>query len=114
MRQSNPVSYGYDFQVIVEYGYHSGGGSYVLSKTAMKRIGEKLDESYKFCPNTGTEDVDVAKCLRMLNVYPERSFDELGRERFHPLSMWDHFEGNFPDWMYSYSRNPVKKVNFLY
>lgn len=110
---SNPVSYGYDFKVIVDYGYHSGGGSYLLSNNALKRIGQKLHDNYSFCPNTGTEDVDVAKCLRMLYVYPERSFDELGRERFHPLDMWSHYEGHFPDWMMSYSRNPVKKVKFL-
>ena len=26
-----PVTYGYDFKVIVEHGYHSGGAGYLLS-----------------------------------------------------------------------------------
>ena len=32
---SQPVTYGYDFKVIVDSGYHSGGAGYVLSKEAM-------------------------------------------------------------------------------
>jgi hypothetical protein len=54
---SEPVTYGYDFKVIVPGGYHSGGGSYILSKEALKRIGAKLTESYSSCENSGIEDV---------------------------------------------------------
>jgi glycoprotein-N-acetylgalactosamine 3-beta-galactosyltransferase len=61
---SQPVTYGYDFKVIVERGYHSGGGGYVLSREALSRLGSALNENYKFCPNQGVEDVDVARCLR--------------------------------------------------
>ena len=111
---SKPVTYGYDFKVIVDNGYHSGGGGYVLSNEALNRLGNKLDEDYKFCPNTGTEDVDVAKCLRKLNVYPEKSIDEFGRERFHPLSLKHHFTGYFPNWLYNYSANDIKIVILFY
>jgi len=52
---SLPVTYGYDFKVIVDHGYHSGGGGYLLSNEALLRIGTKLNNDYKFCPNTGTE-----------------------------------------------------------
>lgn len=58
------------------------------------------------------EDVDIGKCLRKLDVYPDNSTDELGRERFHPLDLMGHFKGHFPDWMYSYAAHPVQKVNF--
>jgi glycoprotein-N-acetylgalactosamine 3-beta-galactosyltransferase len=105
-----PVTYGYDFKVLVEKGYHSGGGGYVLSREALHRIGSKLHENYTFCPNTGTEDKDVAKCLRKLGVYPNKSIDEMGRERFHPLSMMAHYKGNFPKWLYSYSSNQIQRV----
>ncbi len=54
---SEPVTYGYDFRVLVPGGFHSGGGSYLLSKEALKRIGEKLNANYSSCVNTGTEDV---------------------------------------------------------
>lgn len=107
---SNPVTYGYDFKVIVNNGYHSGGASYLLSKEAFNRIGSKLNENFDFCPNSGTEDVDVAKCLRILGVNPEPSIDDHGRERFHPLSLNDHFSGNFPEWLKQYAKNPLKKV----
>ena len=107
---SSPVTYGYDFKVIVEGGYHSGGGGYLLSNEALSRIGSKLNEDYTFCPNTGTEDVDVAKCFRKLGVYPNKSLDEEGKERFHPLSITGHYYGEFPDWLYQYASNPVQKV----
>ena len=50
---SSPVTYGYDFKVLVPYGYHSGGGGYLLSNQALKRLGSKLNENYTFCPNSG-------------------------------------------------------------
>lgn len=58
----------------------------------------------------GTEDVEVAKCLRKLGVYPGNSTDDLGRERFHPLSLTAHYNGDFPPWLYKYASNPVQKV----
>ena len=45
--------------------------------------------------NLGTEDVDVARCLRRLGVYPNKSIDEFGRERFHPLSLFGHYHSKF-------------------
>jgi glycoprotein-N-acetylgalactosamine 3-beta-galactosyltransferase len=107
---SKPVTYGYDFKVIVENGYHSGGGGYVLSKGALNKLGSKLNEDYRFCPNTGTEDVDIAKCLRKLNILPEKSIDNLGRERFHPLSLMAHYNGDYPDWLRQYASNPLNNV----
>ena len=90
---SSPVSYGYDFKVIVQNGYHSGGAGYLLSNEAVKRLGAKLTENYKFCKNSGVEDVDIARCLRRLGVYPNKSIDEFGRERFHPLNINAHYKG---------------------
>jgi glycoprotein-N-acetylgalactosamine 3-beta-galactosyltransferase len=83
-----PVTYGYNFKVIVENGYHSGGGGYLLSNEALKRLGSRLTANLSNCQNTGTEDVDVGRCLRKLNVSMGESIDEKGRERFHPLSFF--------------------------
>ena len=107
---SMPVTYGYDFKVIVQNGYHSGGGGYLLSREALHRFGSNLNKNFTFCKNTGTEDVDVGKCLRELGVYPNKSVDELGRERFHPLNINAHYFGHFPDWMFQYASNPLQKV----
>ena len=76
---SAPVSYGYDFNIIIEKGYHSGGAGYVLSKEAFNRIGAALNKNYSFCKNTNFEDVDVAGCLRKLFVYKGKSIDDQGR-----------------------------------
>ena len=43
-------------------------------------------------------------------MYPDKSIDEYGRERFHPLNLRDHFEGNFPEWLISFSVNDLQKV----
>jgi glycoprotein-N-acetylgalactosamine 3-beta-galactosyltransferase len=104
---SEPITFGYDFKVIVEKGYHSGGAGYVLSNEALKRIGSKLVNEYRNLRNSGTEDVDVAATLRTVGVYPKKSLDDLGRERFHPLDVATHLKGGFPDWMLSYASNPI-------
>ena len=43
-------------------------------------------------------------------MVPEKSIDESGKERFHIFSVEDHLIGNYPDWAYRYSANPIKKV----
>jgi glycoprotein-N-acetylgalactosamine 3-beta-galactosyltransferase len=63
---SEPITYGYDFKALVESGYHSGGAGYVLSNEAFARLNKALNSNESFCQNTGTEDVDVARCLRKL------------------------------------------------
>jgi glycoprotein-N-acetylgalactosamine 3-beta-galactosyltransferase len=116
--RSSPITYGYNFKVIVSGGYHSGGAGYLLSHEALNRIGSALTTDYAFCPQSGMEDVDVAICLRSLDVYIGNSTDEFGRERFHSLSIADHFYGDFPDWLLTYAVNSVQKVRsyliFLY
>ena len=108
-KPSDPITFGYDFKVIVPGGYHSGGGGYLLSNEAMKRL-MKTWRSFK---NIGeTEDVEVAKILRSVNVSMGGSLDHKGRERFHPLDIADHYTGNFPDWILEYAKNPVKNVRF--
>ena len=107
---NNPVTYGFNFEKYVDGGYHSGGAGYLLSHGALNTLTEKLYSNKSYCVNQGIEDIDVAQCLRDLNVYPQNSTDELNRERFHPLSLTDHFNGNFPDWLKTYSQNKPKKV----
>jgi glycoprotein-N-acetylgalactosamine 3-beta-galactosyltransferase len=114
-----PLTYGYDFKQFVERGYHSGGAGYVLTNAAFTLLASKLTRNYSFCSisETGTEDIDVAKCLRKLSVYSASSLDENGRERFHPFTLDIHYFGEFTSpqysWIYSMASNPVQKVSIL-
>jgi glycoprotein-N-acetylgalactosamine 3-beta-galactosyltransferase len=78
-----PTTFGYDLTNDVPHGYHSGGAGYILSQASLEKLGSTLAKDYSFCPNSGTEDTDVAKCLRKLQVLPSKSIDHLGRERFY-------------------------------
>ena len=111
---SKPVTYGYDFGVIIERGYHSGGAGYVLSNEAIKRIGVELVSNFSFCEDSSTEDVDVAGCLRKVKVYPEKSIDEEGAERFHPFHVKNHILSNYRSGFLQYSANEIKLVKYLY
>ncbi|CAM4785865.1 unnamed protein product [Rotaria magnacalcarata] len=100
----------FDFyvQVIVPKGYHSGGGSYVLSRESLRRFYEAHQDPALNCrKDGGSEDVEVANCLRKKGVYPGKSLDKQNRELFHPLSFADHFRGTFPDWLLQYAENPL-------
>ena len=111
---SDPVTFGYNFKVIVFKGYHSGGGSYVLSRESLRRFYEAHQDPKSGCrKDGGAEDAEVAKCLRTKGVYPGRSLDAQNRELFHPLSFYDHFHGNFPDWLRQYAENSLRTVSDL-
>ncbi len=110
---SDPVTFGCNFKPYVTGGYHSGGGGYVLSREALSRFGPKIVADKKFCANSGIEDIDIAKCLRKLDVKAGVSIDELKRERFHPLSIDHHLKGHYAEWIYGYVQNPLKKVRTI-
>ena len=61
---------------------------------------------------TQNQDQDIARCLRMLQVTPGVSVDKRGLERFHPMNLTAHYEGDIPKWMFTYAANYPKKVNF--
>ena len=107
---SQPVTYGYDFGVTIDHGYHSGGAGYVLSNEAIKRLGAELVSNFSFCKNTQIEDIDVAGCLRIVKVYPEKSIDDDGAERFHPFHIKNHVLSHYPSGFLQYSANAIKLV----
>lgn len=109
-----PVTYGHDFKIIVDQGYHSGGCGYLLSGEAFQRVGHKLTTNQTFCQNSGIDDVDLAACLRLLGVRMNSSLDELGRERFLPVNFLSMYIGPVPEWLKSYSSNQPRQVEFIY
>ncbi|CAF0939274.1 unnamed protein product [Adineta ricciae] len=106
-----PITFGYNFKVLVDNGYHSGGASYVLSREALQRLYRAhQNPNNKTCRRDGgMEDIEIAKCLRKLGVYLGRSTDEDDRDLFHPLALPEHFLGIFPKWLETYAENPLKK-----
>jgi glycoprotein-N-acetylgalactosamine 3-beta-galactosyltransferase len=106
-----PTTFGYDSKTLVEGGYHSGGAGYVLSHEALRRLGDQLAMNLSFCEHYKFEDVDVQKCLRKLQVFPSKSIDELGRERFHMIGLKDSFLGRFMKGQAEWAAHPLKQVS---
>ena len=101
--------------MVVEKGYHSGGGSYVLSRESLRRFHQAYHESPSKCQRDGgSEDIEVARCLRTKGVYPGKSLDKQNRELFHPLTFQKHFHGDFPEWLRSYAENHLQTVRFCF
>ena len=51
-----------------------------------------------------------ASCLRQVDVYGNKSLDEDGRERFHPINIKRCFEGDYGGWFSSCTINKLKNV----
>lgn len=103
---SDPVTFGYNFRIIVPNGYHSGGGGYVLSKESLRRFYEAHHDNKSNCAkNGGSEDVEIASCLRKKGVRMGRSTDRYNRERFHALAFNTHYNGP-TGWIDGYAENP--------
>ena len=84
----------------------------MLSHESLHRFGRKLALDYRFCQNTGIEDIDVAICLSKLGAYSEPSTDDKGRERFHPMDIRSTYElRENVLWLFHYAKNQPKKVH---
>ncbi len=110
---SSATSYGYHFyQKQMKAEFLSGGAGYVMSRESFQRLGAQLRRDAAACPNTGKEDVNTFQCLERLGSRIGKSVDRFGRERFHPLSVEDHWYGRYPDWMAGVlNREEVVKVS---
>ena len=67
--------------------FRSGGAGYVLSRPALSLFSQRLFHDPQSCSRCGVEDVDMALCLKKLNVKVLNSVDSMGLERFHSDSI---------------------------
>ncbi|XP_046562846.1 glycoprotein-N-acetylgalactosamine 3-beta-galactosyltransferase 1-like [Haliotis rubra] len=104
---NNPVYIGYHFKVLAHNGYMSGGGSYVLSKAALRMVVEK-GFSGGCATDGGDEDVDVGRCMEKLGIKAYVSYDKFGRDAFHPQSMEQHLIGPLPWYLKDYPASPIQ------
>lgn len=93
--------------------FNSGGAGYVLSNSAIKLFAAKYMNDTSYCRNTtGSEDVDLAKCLAEINIRPGETRDKLGRERFHSIDFKHAWELPLNQTRYErlHSKFPMKEV----
>eukprot|EP01147_Barroeca_monosierra_P002973 gene2973-8184_t len=94
-----------------ELSYHSGGAGYVLSRKALKMIG---DNAVSVLQKSGTvEDVEMGRTMVKLGITCEDTRDETGRERFLPLSVqrlrYEFSKSSKPNfWYWAYSYYPPR------
>jgi glycoprotein-N-acetylgalactosamine 3-beta-galactosyltransferase len=107
-------TYGRQLQVNTKKGkidYLDGGSGYCLSRRTVQLFGDAMEKNRSFCDGLiDAEDVEIARCLKKLNVIPGESRDEMGEERFHLrniTNMW-HFNES---WYHKYSQYPLKIVS---
>lgn len=74
--------------------YLAGGGGYAISSQIVHKLGASLLNDSRYCEIvSGIEDIELAMCLKKLNVTQGDSRDRKGRERFHCYSFNDHWNG---------------------
>ncbi|CAG5130207.1 unnamed protein product [Candidula unifasciata] len=106
---SEPVYFGHHFKTIVKQGYYSGGGGYVLSKEALRRLGAKGNDSSICRQDGGAEDAELGLCMERLGVRTANSTDSMNRSRFHCFDPETHLFGGYPEWYYQYDSHGAKK-----
>lgn len=109
---SQPMYFGCRFRPFVKQGYMSGGAGYVLSREALKRFVEGLDENRCRKDNGGAEDVEMGMCLEKLGVVAGDTRDSSGRGRFFPFVPEHHLIPNHiskDNWYWKYIYYPAQE-----
>uniref|UniRef100_A0A914DNT3 N-acetylgalactosaminide beta-1,3-galactosyltransferase n=1 Tax=Acrobeloides nanus TaxID=290746 RepID=A0A914DNT3_9BILA len=84
---------GFRFKPYLLHGYNSGGAGYVLSNKAMKLLTEAIENDQNFCSHSKWEDVGLGQCLEKLQIYPEKTSETNGAQRFLPFHFHQMLSG---------------------
>jgi glycoprotein-N-acetylgalactosamine 3-beta-galactosyltransferase len=123
---SEPIWLGCEFKVSAEgiarepwmdgwigkYGWMSGGAGYVLSKESVRRFNEISLPNADICEqgDEGSEDVNMANCLKGAGVVSVDSRDSFDRHRFLPFTPGTHISqkqwNSTEFWYWSYIKYP--------
>ncbi len=79
--------------------FNYGGPGYVLSRATLSKFVATMEDGPKECTSrqeTPHEDVNIARCLRRLNVGLTDARDARGRERFHVFPPGWHYNWRHP------------------
>lgn len=89
------VYFGCRFKAFFSQGYMSGGGGYVLSRDALRRLNLFAMNSTTTCKLNGdSEDMQIGRCLQDVGVVAGDTRDFQGHHRFLPVSPLEMF----PEW----------------
>ena len=106
-----PIYFGHTLALRVHDGvdddstvtYMSGGGGYVMSNEALRRLVVLgIDGNIPCWTQGGAEDVAVGRCMADVGVVAGDSTDSQGIESFHPFSLQSHLSNSYPEWYINY------------
>ncbi|XP_041356277.1 glycoprotein-N-acetylgalactosamine 3-beta-galactosyltransferase 1-like isoform X2 [Gigantopelta aegis] len=109
LNPSEPSYLGFHFKYNVHQGYMSGGGTYVLSRMALRRVVKDGILRGGMCAADGNdEDIDVGACLEKVGVAPYATYDKFGRHAFHASNVKDFMIGPLSEYLRHYPSHDVK------
>ncbi|GMS79495.1 hypothetical protein PENTCL1PPCAC_1670, partial [Pristionchus entomophagus] len=90
---TQPYYVGYRMKPYLDHGYNGGGAGYVLSRKALELFARHAYDNETICPDDPYEDVGIARCLANLGIYPHKTINEHGQQRFNTYHPSKTFEG---------------------